>query len=219
MNCKQGKTFLRWSKVYIRKASGMVAGYRNRPIADSRHNGPSLRRRRRSLPSSRKRRRRRPRRKPSVSKRPRKRKRSARQGRLNGKRNDRRGQRSARLSARRRPPSGSARSRKTPWPASSRASWDQPVAPPPTRSSADSSARAASCWRRLRIRGAHGRLANSLLWKLAGGHGTRPTSVLRESQEASDGWISWRKKKTQPIKVGRWLHDNELRNQRPVNPV
>ena len=219
MNCKQGKTFLRWSKVYIRKASGMVAGSRNRPIADSRHNGPSLRRRRRSLPSSRKRRRRRPRRKPSVSKRPRKRKRSARQGRLNGKRNARRGQRSARLSARRRPPSGSARSRKTPWPASSRASWDPPAVPPTTRLSADSSARAASCWRRLRIRGAHGHLANSLLWKLAGGYGTRPTSVLRESQEASDGWISWRKKKTQPIKVGRWLHDNELRNQRPANPV
>lgn len=38
----------------------------------------------------------------------------------------------------------SARSRKTPWPASPRASWDQPVAPPPTRSSVDSSARAAS---------------------------------------------------------------------------
>lgn len=148
MNCKQGKTFLRWSKVYIRKASGMVAGYRNRSIADSRHNGPSLRRRRRSLPSSRKRRRRRPRRKPSVSKRPRKRKRSARQGRLNGKRNARRGQRSARLSARRRPPSGSARSRKTPWPASPRASWDPPAVPPTTRLSADSSARAASCWRR-----------------------------------------------------------------------
>lgn len=217
MNCKQGKTFLRWSKVYIRKTSGMVAGYRNRSIADSRHNGPSSRRRRRSLPSSRKRRRRRPRRKSSVSKRPRKRKRSARQGRLNGKRNARRGQRSARLSARRRPPSGSARSRKTPWPASLRASWDQPVAPPPTRSSAASSARAASCWRRLRIRGAHGRLANSLLWKLAGGHGTRPTSVLRESQGASDGWISWRKKKTQPTKVGRWLRGSELRNQRPVN--
>ena len=208
MNCKQGKTFLRWSKVYIRKASGMVAGYRNRSIADSRHNGPSSRRRRRSLPSSRKRRRRRPRRKSSVSKRPRKRKRNAR-----------RRQRSARLSARRRSPSGSARSRKTPWPASPRASWNQPVAPPPTRLSAASSARAASCWRRLRIRGAHGRLANSLLWKLAGGHGTRPTSVLRESQGASDGWISWRKKKTQPIKVGRWLHGNELRNQRPVNPV
>lgn len=197
----------------------MVAGYRNRSIADSRHNGPSLRRRRRSLPSSRKRRRRRPRRKPSVSKRPQKRKRSARQGWLNGKRNARRGQRSARLSARRRPPSGSARSRKTPWPASPRASWDPPAVPPTTRLSADSSARAASCWRRLRIRGAHGRLANSLLWKLAGGHGTRPTSVLRESQGASDGWISWRKKKTQPIKVGRWLHGNELRNQRPVNPV
>ena len=175
----------------------MVAGRRNRPIANPRYNGPSLRRRRRSLPSSRKRRRRRPRRKPSVSKRPRKRKRSAR----------------------RRPPSGSARSRKTPWPASSRASWDPPAVPPTTRLSADSSARAASCWRRLRIRGAHGNLANSLLWKLAGGHGTRPTSVLRESQEASDGWISWRKKKTQPIKVGRWLHDNELRNQRPANPV
>lgn len=206
MNCKQGKTFLRWSKVYIRKASGMVAGRRNRPIADSRHNGPSLRRRRRSLPSSRKRRRRRPRRKPSVSKRPRKRKRNAR-----------RGQRSARLSARRRPPSGSARSRKTPWPASPRASWDQPVAPPPTRSSADSSARAASCWHRLRIRGAHGRLANSLLWKLAGGHGMRPTSALRESWDALDGWISWRKKKMQPTKVGHWLRDSELRNQRPVN--
>ena len=52
---------------------------------------------------------------------------------------------SARLSARRRPPSGSARSRKTPWPASPRASWDPPAAPPPTRSSAVSSARAASC--------------------------------------------------------------------------
>lgn len=148
MNCKQGKTFLRWSKVYIRKTSGMVAGYRNRSIADSRHNGPSSRRRRRSLPSSRKRRRRRPRRKSSVSKRPRKRKRSARQGWLNGKRNARRRQRSARLSARRRPPSGSARSRKTPWPASSRASWDPPAVPPTTRLSADSSARAASCWRR-----------------------------------------------------------------------
>ena len=208
MNCKQGKTFLRWSKVYIRKASGMVAGRRNRPIANSRHNGPSSRRRRRSLPSSRKRRRRRPRRKPSVSKRPRKRKRNAR-----------RGQRSARLSARRRPPSGSARSRKTPWPASPRASWGPPAAPPPTRLSADSSARAASCWRRLRIRGAHGRLANSLLWKLAGGHGTRPTSALRESWDASDGWISWRKKKMQPTKVGRWLRGSELRNQRPVNPV
>lgn len=195
----------------------MVAGYRNRSIADSRHNGPSLRRRRRSLPSSRKRRRRRPRRKPSVSKRPQKRKRSARQGRLNGKRNARRGQRSARPSARRRPPSGSARSRKTPWSASPRASWDPPAVPPPTRLSADSSARAASCWRRLRIRGAHGRLANSLLWKLAGGHGTHPTSVLRESQEASDGWISWRKKKTQPTKVGHWLRGSELRNQRPVN--
>ena len=197
----------------------MVAGYRNRSIADSRHNGPSSRRRRRSLPSSRKRRRRRPRRKSSVSKRPRKRKRSARQGWLNGKRNARQGWQSTRPSARRRPPSESARSRKTPWPASPRASWNQPVAPPPTRLSAASSARAASCWRRLRIRGAHGRLANSLLWKLAGGHGTRPTSVLRESQGASDGWISWRKKKTQPIKVGRWLHGNELRNQRPVNPV
>ena len=206
MNCKQGKTFLRWSKVYIRKASGMVAGRRNRPIANPRYNGPSLRRRRRSLPSSRKRRRRRPRRKPSVSKRPRKRKRNAR-----------RGQRSARLSARRRPPSESARSRKTPWPASPRASWDPPAVPLPTRLSAASSARAASCWRRLRIRGAHGRLANSLLWKLAGGHGTRPTSVLRESQGASDGWISWRKKKTQPTKVGRWLRGSELHNQRPVN--
>lgn len=137
MNCKQGKTFLRWSKVYIRKVSGMVAGRRNRPIANSRHNGPSSRRRRRSLPSSRKRRRRRPRRKPSVSKRPRKRKRSARRGRRN-----------ARLSARRRPPSGSVRSRKTPWPASPRASWDPPAVPPTTRLSADSSARAASCWRR-----------------------------------------------------------------------
>ena len=219
MNCKQGKTFLRWSKVYIRKASGMVAGRRNRPIANSRHNGPSSRRRRRSLPSSRKRRRRRPRRKPSVSKRPRKRKRSARQGRLNGKRNARQGWQSTRPSARRRPPSGSARSRKTPWPASPRASWDPPAVPPTTRLSADSSARAASCWRRLRIRGAHGRLANSLLWKLAGGHGMRPMSALRESWGASDGWISWRKKKTQPIKVGRWLHGNELRNQRPVNPV
>lgn len=148
MNCKQGKTFLRWSKVYIRKTSGMVAGYRNRSIADSRHNGPSLRRRRRSLPSSRKRRRRRSRRKPSVSKRPRKRKRSARQGWLNGKRNARQGWQSTRPSARRRPPSESARNRKTPWPASPRASWDQPVAPPPTRSPAASSARAASCWRR-----------------------------------------------------------------------
>lgn len=38
----------------------------------------------------------------------------------------------------------SARNRKTPWPASPRASWDSPVAPPPTRLSADSSARAAS---------------------------------------------------------------------------
>ena len=56
--------------------------------------------------------------------------------------------------------------------------------------------------RRLRTRGAHGRLANSLLWKLAGGHGTRPTSALRESWGASDGWISWRKKKRQPTKVG-----------------
>ena len=73
--------------------------------------------------------------------------------------------------------------------------------------------------RRLRTRGAHGRLANSLLWKLAGGHGTRPTSALRESWGASDGWISRRKKKRQPTKVGRWLHGNELRNQRPVNPV
>ena len=149
MNCKQGKTFLRRSKVYIRKASGMVAGRRNRPIANSRHNGPSSRRRRRSLPSSRKRRRRRslpssrkrrrrrPRRKSSVSKRPRKRKRNARQG-----------WQSTRLSARRRPPSGSAGSRKTPWPASPRASWDPPAVPPTTRLSADSSARAASCWRR-----------------------------------------------------------------------
>lgn len=217
MNCKQGKTFLRWSKVYIRKASGMVAGYRNRSIADSRHNGPSSRRRRRSLPSSRKRRRRRPRRKSSVSKRPRKRKRSARQGRLNGKRNARQGWQSTRPSARRRPLSRSVRSRKTPWPASPRASWDQPVAPPPTGSSAESSARAASCWRRLRIRGAHGRLANSLLWKLAGGHGMRPTSALRESWDALDGWIGWRKKKMQPTKVGHWLRDSELRNQRPVN--
>ena len=58
---------------------------------------------------------------------------------------------------------GSARSRRTPWPASPRASWDQPVAPLPTRSFTASSARAASCWRHLRIRGAHGRLANSLL--------------------------------------------------------
>lgn len=82
---------------------------------------------------------------------------------------------------------GSARSRRTPWPASPRASWDQPVAPLPTRSSTASSARAASCWRHLRIRGAHGRLANSLLWKLAGGHGTRPKSVLRESWSALDG--------------------------------
>lgn len=40
---------------------------------------------------------------------------------------------------------GSARSRKTPWPASPRASWDPPAVPPPTRLSADSSARAASC--------------------------------------------------------------------------
>ena len=61
--------------------------------------------------------------------------------------------------------------------------------------------------RRLRIRGAHGRLANSLLWKLAGGHGTRPTSALRESWGASDGWISWRKKKRQPTKLGRWLRN------------
>lgn len=32
-----------------------------------------------------------------------------------------------------------------------------------------------------------------------------------------DGWIGWRKKKTQPTKVGRWLRGSELRNQRPVN--
>ena len=37
-----------------------------------------------------------------------------------------------------------ARSRKTPWPASPRASWDLPAVPPPTRLSAASSARAAS---------------------------------------------------------------------------
>lgn len=42
----------------------------------------------------------------------------------------------------------SARSRKTPWPASPRASWDRLAAPPPTRLSAASSARAASCSRR-----------------------------------------------------------------------
>mgnify|MGYP004665752375 FL=1 len=42
----------------------------------------------------------------------------------------------------------SDRSRKTSWPASPRASWDPPAAPPPTRLSADSSARAACCWRR-----------------------------------------------------------------------
>lgn len=148
MNCKQGKTFLRWSKVYIRKTSGMVAGYRNRSIADSRHNGPSSRRRRRSLPSSRKRRRRRPRRKSSVRRGQRSARLSASKRLRKRKRNARRGQRSARLSARRRPPSGSARSRKTPWPASSRASWDPPAVPPTTRLSADSSARAASCWRR-----------------------------------------------------------------------
>lgn len=45
----------------------------------------------------------------------------------------------------------------------------------------------------------------------------RPTSALRESWDALDGWISWRKKKMQPTKVGRWLRGSELRNQRPVN--
>lgn len=42
----------------------------------------------------------------------------------------------------------SARSRKTPWPASPRASWNPPAVPPPARSSAAFSVRAASCWRR-----------------------------------------------------------------------
>ena len=41
----------------------------------------------------------------------------------------------------------SARSRKTPWPASPRASWDSSAVPPPTRLSAASSARAASAHR------------------------------------------------------------------------
>lgn len=57
---------------------------------------------------------------------------------------EREAERQARPSARRRPQKESARSRNTPWPASPRASWDRLAAPPPTRLSAASSARAAS---------------------------------------------------------------------------